>query len=92
MEKEELIIVDDFNEEEIEKNFLKKYDNGILLSDNHIAILERYDIDYKKFASINELLYEIDECLNDGLYDDADDLEWVSIDIAERNYYQNTNK
>ena len=83
---------DDFSLEEAEKRFLKKQSNGMLLSENHINILNKYNIDYQKCSSINDLLYEIDECLNDGEYDDADDLEWVSIDLAERNYYQNTNK
>ena len=85
-------IEDDFSLEESEKRFLKKQSNGMLLSDNHINILNKYDIDYLKCSSINDLLYQIDEVLNEGEYDEVDDLEWVSIDLAERNYYQNTNK
>ena len=64
----------------------------MLLSDNHINILNKYNIDYLKYSSINDLLYEIEELLNDSEYSDADDLEWLSMDLAERNYYQNTNK
>ena len=78
------------DEKELETNFLKN-DNGILLSDNHISILNRYNIDYKKYTSVNQLLYEIEDILNDS-YGDNEDLEWVSMDISERNYYQNTKK
>lgn len=78
------------DEKELETNFLKNY-NGILLSDNHISILNRYNIDYKKYTSVNQLLYEIEYILNDS-YGDNEDLEWVSMDISERNYYQNTKK
>ena len=85
-------IVDDFNLEEIEKNFSKKCSNGMLLSENHINILKKYNIDYEKCININELIYEIEECINDSIYDDISDLEWLSMDIAERNYYQNTQK
>ena len=78
------------DEKELETNFLKNY-NGILLSDNHISILNRYNIDYKKYSSLNQLLYEIEDILNNS-YGDNEDLEWVSMDISERNYYQNTKK
>lgn len=75
----------------IEKpDFLKNY-NGLLLNQKHIDILNRYDIDYRKYSSINSLLFDIEDYLNDT-DDDCDDLEWVSSDLAERNYYQNTNK
>ena len=78
------------DEKELETNFLKNY-NGILLSDNHISILNRYNIDYKKYTIVNHLLYEIEDILNYS-YGDNEDLEWVSMDISERNYYQNTKK
>ncbi len=77
---------------EIEKNMLKNRDNGLLLSDEHIEILERYGFDYKKYSSINELIYDLEEYLNEEGDSDSSDLDWVSQDLAERNYYANTNK
>lgn len=77
---------------EIEKNMLKNRDNGLLLSDEHIEILERYGFDYKKYSSINELIYDLEEYLNEEGDSDSSDLDWVSQDLTERNYYANTNK
>lgn len=79
------------DEKKLETGFLKNY-NGILLSDNHINILNKYNIDFKKYNSVNQLLYEIEDVLNDSYGMDIEDLEWVSMDISERNYYQNTQK
>lgn len=80
-------LVKDLN---IDNSLLKKYGNGILLSDNDISILNMYNIDYKKFNDVKLLLFEIEEVLEEC--DDAKDLEALSIDLSERNYYQNTNK
>ena len=35
------------------------------LSDNQIEVLKRYDIDYKKYISLNSLIFEIEEILNE---------------------------
>ena len=80
----------DYITKDIEKNMLKELDNGLLLSDAHIEILERYNVNYKECGSINELLFYIEEILNED--DECQELEWVSADLAERNYYANTNK
>ena len=76
----------------LEKDMLKDYGNGMLLTENYIEVLNRYDIDYKKYSSLNSLIYEIEECLNDSHGIDVDDLEWVATELSERNYYQNTKK
>ena len=73
-----------------EKNFLKKY-NNIYISDEQKNILERYNIDVNNYVNIKELIYDIEECLNNSL-EELDDLEWVSQTISEYNYYNNTNK
>lgn len=77
---------------DLEKDMLHDYGNGLLLSDKHISILNRYNINYKKYNNINNLLFDIEEYLNDNGDLDNDDLEWVSSDLSERNYYQNTKK
>ena len=83
---------DDTIIKDINKNMLKNLDNGLLLSDAHIEILERYGFDYRKYGSINELIFDIEEFLNEEGDSDCGDLDWVSADLSERNYYVNTNK
>ena len=81
------------NEDELiatEKSFLKKY-NNIYISEEQKNILERYDFNIEKYISISELIYDIEECLNNSV-EVLDDLEWVSQTISEYNYYNNTNK
>ena len=75
---------------DIEKTKLKKIKNDIYLSDAWIEILERYDIDYRKYNSISALIFYIEEILNSGI--EANELEELSRDIQEFNYYNNTNK
>ena len=77
--------------EEIEfDNFLKKQKNNILLRSNEIDILKRYNIDYESCSNLSQIIYKIEEYLND--IDESDELEWLSYELSERNYYQNTNK
>ena len=73
-----------------DKSMIKMRGNGIYLSDNQIEVLKRYDIDYKKYISLNSLIFEIEEILNEEV--DASDLEEVSSRLSELNYYNNTNK
>lgn len=70
--------------------FLKKH-NNIYISEEQISILKKYDININNYININELIYDIENCLNDS-YEELDDLEWVSQTLAEYNYYNNTNK
>ena len=73
-----------------EDKFLKKYGN-IYISDEQLNILKKYDIDINKYKNVSELIYDIEEYLNDS-YQSMDDLEWVSETLSEYNYYNNTNK
>lgn len=91
--KNEEVNVDDLIKDiDLEKDMLKDYGNGMLLTENYVEILNRYDIDYKKYSDLNSLIYEIEECLNDSYGIDVDDLEWLATELSERNYYQNTRK
>ena len=83
---------EDLITKDINKNMLKNLDNGLLLSDAHIEILERYGFDYHKYGSIKELIFDIEEYLNEEGDSDCGDLDWVSADLSERDYYTNTNK
>lgn len=72
-----------------EENFIGYNQKGIVLTNKEIDVLKRNEIDYEKYNSVSELLYDIDEILN---YTDDEELEVVSENISERNYYLNTNK
>ncbi len=72
-----------------DKKMHKKRDNGLLLSDEQIEILNKYDIDYLKYNNISSLIYEIEEILNEEY---NEELDKVSGELAEFNYYNNTNK
>lgn len=65
--------------------------NSYVLTIEEIAVLEKYNINYKSVKYIEEVLYLIDNFLNNS-YGDLTDLEEVSISIGDRNYYMNSNK
>ncbi len=73
-----------------EKYMHKEIKKGIFLSDYQYSILLKYSIDPNKYSSMDELIFMIDEVLQDET--DADDLDAVSREINEFNYYANTNK
>ena len=79
----------DINDLVSEKYMHKKIKNDIFLSDYQIEILLKYNIDPYKCGSISELIYLIDEVLDE---EEADDLDIIQREIAEFNYYSNTNK
>ena len=72
-----------------DKYMHKEINKGIFLSDYQIEVLLKYDIDPYKCGSINELIYMIDEVLEE---EDCDYLDAVAQEIMEFNYYTNTNK
>lgn len=76
------------SEIDFEKNMHKKI-NNMLLTEHQIEVLKRYGIDYNKCMNMSELLYYIDECLDE---EDSEELEMIESEIAEINYYMNTNK
>lgn len=67
------------------RQFIKS--NKLMLSEKQINILNQYGIDYTQ--NVKMILYEIDEILNNN-YDEL--LDEVSREIAEMDYYHNTNK
>ena len=69
---------------------LNKINDNLYLSKKQIVTLDNYKIDYKN-KTIEELLFEIDSVLEDS-YEELLDLEELSIEIAEFNYYHNTKK
>lgn len=71
-------------------SFLKLRNNGILLSDEEIKILKKYNIDYSMCKNTGELLFQIEEYLNDS--DELEDLENLSNRLSEYRYYNEINK
>ena len=71
-------------------NFTKHIKNDLYLSDSDIEVLEKYEIDYLKFKSVKELMFQIETMLRN--YDTDDDLEDLLIKLSDYNYYFQTNK
>lgn len=66
--------------------------NGLMLTNGEINVLKRFGINYLTCGSLKEILYKIDVVLKEDEDDDLDELDLVASSIAERDYYQNTNK
>lgn len=82
-------MLDDIVKETHESLNYNKINDKLYLTNKEIEVLEKYDIDYH--TSIEELLFTLDEILNDS-NGEYTDLEEVSNSISEFNYYHNTNK
>lgn len=89
---EEINVEELIGDIDFEKDMTKDFGNGMLLTDNYIEVLSRYNIDYKKYSNLNSLIYDIENCLNISYGIDTDDLELVATELSERNYYNNTRK
>lgn len=77
----------------IENTQLKQRNNGLLLSDEQINILKNYNINYEQYQTLESLIFKIEEYINDVQgYMDVTDLDQVSQQLSEQNYYNNTNK
>lgn len=74
-----------------DENYMhKKINESIYLNNYQIEILNRYNINYKSCGGVKELLFLIEDIIINE--DDVDDLETVSKELAEFDYYHNTNK
>lgn len=78
-------------EMDFSSNHLVDCGNGLMLTNGEISVLKRFNIDYMKCSTLKEILYNIQTILNED-EDDFDELDVVASSIAERDYYQNTNK
>lgn len=74
---------------DIDNSILKRRNNGLLLSDYQVNVLSDRGIMYEKYGSIHELLFDIEEILNNE-YDD--ELDSISKQLAEMAYYRETKK
>lgn len=72
----------------VSRDMHKNY-NGIYLTDNEVNILKSNGFDINKYSNIKELMFDLEEELEES---DNDELDMVLSSIAEFNYYHNTNK
>lgn len=71
-----------------ESNKLVKCDN-FMLTNKEIEVLKKYNIEYEKCINLKELIFYIEDILQE---EDLIDLEEIEKSISERDYYENTNK
>lgn len=72
---------------DFESNKISYEKYGIVLTNSDVEILKKNDIDYNKYKSIDELLYDLE-----NFTESNDEIEEVLINLEERNYYINVNK
>ncbi len=73
-------------------NHLVDCGNGLMLTNGEISVLKRFGINYLQCTTLKEILFRIDEVLKEEYDEDLDELDSIATTIAERDYYQNTNK
>lgn len=73
----------DFN-----KNKLVKINEKLYLTNYQIEVLNKYEIDFQNL-NLSSIIFLGEEILEE---DDYDDLDEIIRELAERNYYENTNK
>jgi hypothetical protein len=77
----------------IESTQLKTRKNGLLLSDEQINILNNHNINYEQYQTLESLIFAIEDYINDVQgYMDITDIDELSRQLSEQNYYNNTNK
>ena len=70
-------------------SWLKKRENGLILSDYQISILKLNGIIYSKYGSLKEILFEINDILDE---EEIEELENVAKEISDNDYYNEVNK
>lgn len=68
---------------------MKKVNKNLYLSQEQMDILEEFNIDYRSFNNLSDLIYAIEEAYESTGEDILDNLLDV---LSERNYYENYNK
>ncbi len=72
-------------------NSFQTVGNNLMLTVHEIEVLDLYHIPYKNCQSLKEVLFQIEDVIQDMDIVD-EELDLVSSSIAERDYYQNTNQ
>lgn len=69
----------------MENSLVKEVKKNIYLSNDDLKILKKYDIDYLNFLNMQELMFYLEDYLNN--YEAEDDLEDLLIKLNDYNYY-----
>lgn len=70
-------------------NFRKIRENGLFLSDKQIEILEKNHILWKQCTNTKELIFQIEDALNE---EEDEQLDNLASQLQEQEYYVNTRK
>ena len=73
----------------IKQDFLKRRENGLLLSDYQVNLLNQNGINYKRYNNLSSLLFDLEEILNE---EENIELEEISKQLSEIHYYNEVNK
>lgn len=84
--------IKDLIETTIHNNHLVKINDKLYLKQYQIEVLEYYHIEYQNCSSVSEILFLIEDVLENEEVEDVDVLEEVATSLQEFNYYHNTNK
>lgn len=71
---------------------LRKFGKNILINENEVNILLKYNIDVTKCNSIDEVLLLVNRVDDDLTDEEYDEIDYVANNLAERKYYMETNK
>lgn len=75
----------------VNQNKLVSIQNKFYLTVYQIEVLKKYQIPYETCNSINEIIFYIEDILNEDT-NDYEDLENISQSLSETDYYQNYKK
>lgn len=73
----------------VKQDFLKRRENGLLLSDYQVNVLKQNGIDYRKYSNLSSLLFELEEVLTE---EENTELEEISKQLSEMYYYNEVHK
>ena len=77
------------NELDFKSNMLTKVNDKLTLTNYQIEVLRRNGINPEEYTSLKDIIYIAEEVYEDTL---DEDLDYILSQLAERNYYENTNK
>lgn len=84
------VTLEDLVQEDLYTNFGVKRENGLVLSDFQVSVLERNQIPYQNCRNMGELLFIIEDCLDEMIEIDPE-LEELSRQVDEYRYYHDIN-
>lgn len=77
---------------DFEKNKLQQTKQNLFLTNYEIAVLKKYHIDYNNCKTAKEVIQKVESIISELEDFEQEELDQVGMSIAERDYYQNTNK